>query len=91
MTFHVQAHAVVTAVDVQRDAEEVQHLRKGERDHDEVDAARAHGDGSGHECYERRGNDGDAPLEPTVVHAIEREDTDGVAADPKVGGVAEGH
>src|SRR5258707_9397865 len=41
LALHREAHAVVAAVLLDRDAEVIQHLRERERDHDEVDAARA--------------------------------------------------
>ena len=48
-------HAIVAAVDVEADAEEVDHLAEGERDHDEIDAAGAQRDGAdGKRCKGRR-------------------------------------
>jgi hypothetical protein len=91
LALHLEPHAVIAAVLLHRVAEVVEHLREGERDHDEVDAARAHRDGADHQRHQRRGEDGHGPLQPAAVIAVEGENAYRVAADAEVGGVAEGH
>ena len=86
----LQAHAVVAAELGDRDAEVVQHLREGERDHDEVDAARADRHRADGERDERRRRDRDEHVQPAVEDAVEAEDADRIGADADVGGVAEG-
>jgi hypothetical protein len=69
----------------------IDHLRKGECDHDEIDAARAQAQRADDERVERRGRDCDRPLYEPCVDAFFRQDADGIAADAEIRGVAEAH
>ena len=54
----VDRQAVLAAVGGPGDGEVVDHLREGERDHDEVDAAGAEAEGADREGDEAGGDDG---------------------------------
>ena len=87
----LESHAVIAAVDVERDAKVVEHLGESERDHDEVDAAGAHrhrADGRGDQSA---GADRHQQVDPAVGDAVEAEDAHGIGANAEIGGMAEGH
>src|SRR5213078_296658 len=69
-----ERHPVVAAVGLEADPEVVEHLRKGERDHDEVHAAGPDRDRADDERHHRRRGDRHRPLEEPVVDAVEGED-----------------
>ena len=87
----LQPHAVVAAEQRERDAEVVQHLGEGERDHDEVDAARPDRHRADGERHQRRGRDRGAEMQPPARKAVEGENPGGVGPDAEIGRVAEGH
>ena len=83
--------AVVAAVAVEADAEVIDHLREGERDHDEVDAARAQRERADDQREQRGDGERDRPLHEAGRDAFLRQDADRVAADAEIGGMAEAH
>jgi hypothetical protein len=89
--FPRQAEPVLAAVAFQPDREVVHHLRKGERDHDEVHAVRAQRDGADGQRGQRGNRDGRRPGDPRAGHAFDGERADGVGADAEERGVAEAH
>src|SRR3954468_10985347 len=86
----LEPHAVVAAEHIERDAEVVEHLREGEGDHDEIDAARADRHRADGKRDERGRADCNQPLQIAVGDAIEGEDADRIGADAKIGGMTEG-
>src|SRR5579883_1045591 len=83
--------AVVAAIGFQPRAEIVDELGEGERDHDEIDAARAQRQGAHDGGPDDRRQQRDGPLQPAALDALGRQDADGIAADAEEGGVAEAH
>jgi hypothetical protein len=83
--------AVVAAVGLHRHEHVVHHLREGERDHDEVHAARAQRDRADQQRRERRHQDGRRPRDPQAAHALGGKDAHHVGAGAEERGVAEAH
>ncbi len=87
----VDGEPVVAAVARQPGDDVIGHLREGERDHDEIDAARAQRQRADHQRKQRRSGKRHRPLHEAGDDALMREDADGIAADAEIGGVAEAH
>ena len=87
----VDGQAVIAAIAVEPDGDEIDHLRKGERDHDEINAAGAQAERADHEREQRRSRDRDRPLHQPRRDTLLGEDADRIAADAEVGGMAEAH
>ena len=87
----VDRQPIVAAVAVEAAGDVVDHLREGERDHDEVDAARAQRQRADDARGERRHRNGERPGDPRAAHALEREDADDEGAAAKESGMAEAH
>ncbi|MHC2518590.1 hypothetical protein ACVMHW_004472 [Bradyrhizobium diazoefficiens] len=87
----VDGEAVVAAVTRQPRGDVIGHLRKGQRDHDEIDAAGAQRERADHQRVDRRGRQRDWKLDEAGTYAFLREHADGVAADAEIGGVAKAH
>src|SRR5215831_6710844 len=91
LTAFVDGHAVVAAVPIEPDGDVIDHLRESERDHDEIDAARAQRKRADRERKQRRGRHCQRPLEQAGIDSILGENADGIAADSKIGGMSEAH
>ena len=89
MTSPVNDETVVAAVLIGADTEEEDHLREREGDHDEIDAAGAQRQGAEDKRRGRRNQYSQGPLYEAIVDAMKRQDTEGIAADAKIGGVTE--
>src|SRR5579883_140289 len=87
----VDGEAVVAAVAIEAARDVVGHLREGERDHDEVDAAGAQAERADAEREDGRDHQRERPLQEARADAFLGEDTDDVAAEAEEGGVAEAH
>ena len=87
----VDGQAVIAAVARQADADVIDHLREGEGDHDEIDAARAQRKCADDEREQGRDDERHRPLHQSGAHALVGEDAHRIAADADVGGVAEAH
>ena len=87
----IDRQTVVAAVAREAGAEVIDHLREGERDHDEVDAARAQTQQADDQRDQRGNEERDRPLHEPGRDALARKNADGVAADSQIGGVAEAH
>ena len=87
----VDGQAVVAAVAIEPDRHVIDHLREGERDHDEIDAAGAQAERADDERVQRGSRDRDRPLHEAGADAFLGQNADGVAADAEIGGVAEAH
>ncbi|MGY4367276.1 hypothetical protein ACVW1A_003341 [Bradyrhizobium sp. LB1.3] len=87
----VNGEAVIAAVTRQPRGDVIGHLREGERDHDEIDAAGAQGERADHQRVDRGGRDRDRKLDEAASDAFLRQHADRVAADAEVGGVAKTH
>ena len=83
--------AVVAAVAVEPLRHVVNHLREGERDHDEIDAARAQAERADDEREQRRDRDGGRPLHEARGNAFLPQNADRIAADAEIRGMAETH
>ena len=64
------AHAVVATILFEADKEEVGHLREGEGNHDEEDAARAQADCSDQQADTRTGAKRDQDVRQASLHAM---------------------
>ena len=87
----VDGQAVVAAVAGEPGGDVIGHLRKCQRDHDEVDAAGAQGERADHQREQRRGQQRHRPLNEAGADAFGGENADRIAADPEIGGVTEAH
>src|SRR5262245_32095612 len=87
----VDGHAVVAAISVESDRDVIDHLREGQRDHDEIDAARAQRQRADREREQRRGRDRQRPLQKAGIHPLLGKNAYRVAADSEIGGVTEAH
>ena len=91
VTARVDGEAIITAVLLQADREEIAHLRKRQRDHDEGHAAGAH-----HHCADQSGeheaNHKRRPqMQPAIGNAMKRQDADRVGAQADIQRMAETH
>ena len=82
---------VVGAVGLQPAADIEDELGEGERDHDEVEPARAQRQRADQGGPQGRRDDGDRPLDQAARDAVMRQDADGIAADAEEHGMAEAH
>src|SRR6185312_1818571 len=82
---------VVAAIGLEAGAEVIDQLREGERDHDEVDAARPERQRRHQRGPQRCRQQRDRPLHPAALDLVGRQDADRVAADADEGGMAEAH
>ncbi|MGX1151499.1 hypothetical protein AB7M15_007321 [Bradyrhizobium ottawaense] len=87
----VDGEAVIAAVACQPRSDVIGHLREGERDHDEIDAAGAQRERADHERIERGRRERDRKLDEAAADAFLRQHADGIAADAEVGGMAKAH
>ncbi|KTT53553.1 hypothetical protein SB7C_12405, partial [Staphylococcus epidermidis] len=87
----VDGEPVVAAVTRQAGGDVIGHLREGQRDHDEIDAAGAQAERADHQREQRRDDERHRPLDETGADALGGEDADGIATDAEIGGVAEAH
>ena len=83
--------AVVAAVGRERGGDEERHLPERQRDHDEVDAARAHGDGAGGEREQGGGGERGRQGDGQGAEAVAGGDAGAIGADAEEGRVAERH
>ena len=87
----VDGEAVVAAVTRQARGDVIGHLREGERDHDEIDAAGAQRQRADHQREQRRRRQRHRKLHEAGADAFLRQHADGIAADAEIGGVAKAH
>src|SRR5580704_8946454 len=87
----IDREPVVAAVAIEPARDVVGHLRKGERDHDEVDAARAQAERADPQREQARYNERQRPLHEARADALLGENADRVAAEAEEGGMAEAH
>ena len=87
----VDAHPVIAAIGLQADEQEIQHLRKGQRDHDEIDARRPQRQEPDHQPQQAAGGKAHGDMCPAVVEAVKLADADAIGTDADEGGVAERH
>ena len=84
-----ERHAVVAAELLLADGEVEEHLRERERQHDEVDAARAHAERADDEREKARTEHRGAEVHEAVRDAAQHQRADNVGAGAEIGGVAE--
>src|SRR5712671_3226757 len=87
----VDSETVVAAIAVEADRDVIDHLRKGERDHDEIDAAGAQAERADDEPEQRRRRNRQRPLHEPGRYAFLGQDADHIAAEAEIGGMAETH
>ena len=87
----VDAHPVITAIGLEAYEQEIQHLRKGQRNHDEIDTRRPQGQEPDHQPQQTAGGKADGDMCPAIVEAVKLTDADAIGADADEGGVAERH
>jgi len=83
--------AVVGAVAVEADAEIIDELREGERDHDEIDPARTQRERAHEQREQRAHEESERPLHEARRHAFLRQDPDRIAANAEIDGMSETH
>ena len=76
-----QAQAIVPAPGLERHHEEIQHLRKRQRDHDEVHPLGAQADGPHQQSRQRTHQGSQWPRQPGRHHAHAHQDASGVAPE----------
>src|SRR5712671_925417 len=87
----VDGETVVAAIAVEADRDVIDHLREGERDHDEIDAAGAQAERPDREREEGGRRQRERPLDEAGADAFLGEDPHHVSADPQIGGMPEAH
>src|SRR5439155_5325759 len=89
ITVPADVQAVVAAVLVQADPEEIDHLTERQGDHDEIDAGRAQRHKADHECRQGGGEERNGEMDDTVADAVKAQDAYGVGgADAEIGSMA---
>src|SRR5215216_4758563 len=83
--------AVIATVAVEADADVVDHLREGERDHDEIDAAGTQRQRPDDERQQSRYRNCDRPLQKAGGEALIGQDADRIASDTQIDGMPEAH
>src|SRR6185437_2944443 len=87
----VDGEPVIAAVTRKPRGDVIGHLRKGERDHDEVDAAGTKRQRADDERKQRGGCERHGKLQESGAKSFLRQDADGIAADAEIGGMAKAH
>ena len=87
----VDAHSVITAEGFEADEQEIQHLREGQRDHDEIDSRRPQRQEADHQPHGPADGKADHRVRPAIVKSVELADADTIGPDADKGGMAEGH
>ena len=87
----VNGEPVVAAVAVEPDRHVIDHLREGERNHDEINAAGAQAESADHQREQCRDYDRRRPLDEARANTFLRQNADGIAAETEIGGMAEAH
>ena len=75
-----QVHAIFAAPGLQADCQVVDHLREGQRDHDEVDAARSQRDRAHHRRERRRGQHRQRPRHQRIGDTLHAQDARDIGA-----------
>src|SRR5262249_37735790 len=84
----IDRQPVVATVAVQSDCDIIDHLGKSERDHDEVDAARAQAQRTDDKRVKRRSGNGDGPLHESRCDAFFGENANHISADAEISSMA---
>src|SRR6185437_9629563 len=87
----IDGEAIVAAVAVESDGDVIDHLRECQRDHYEIDAARAQTERADDKGVERRSPNRDRPLNEAGTDAFLGQNPDRITANSQIGGVAEAH
>ena len=87
----IDRQPVVGAIAVEADGDVVDHLREGERDHDEIHAACSQRQRADQKREQAGDDQRNGPLHEARRDALIGEDADDIAADPEIGRVAETH
>src|SRR5712675_995752 len=91
LAFAIDGLSVVATIAIESNRNEIGHLRKGERDHDEIDAARTQRERANDECKQGGGKDSNWPLQEAGCDAFEAQNSNRIAADAKIDGVTKTH
>jgi len=87
----VDRQAVIATIARKAGGDVIGHLGKGERDHDEIDAARTQRERADDECKQCGDEERDRPLHETGPKTLGGEDADRIAPDAEIGGMAKAH
>ncbi len=89
LTARVNDEAVIGAVLLQAQKNEIHHLAERHRDHDEINAPGAQADRAGNQREDPAERQGQQQVQPAVVKIVVGRNADAVGADADIGRVAE--